>query len=527
MLNTLIEQIPEQFRPQVAAAHNVIMRQQEEINRLRRALFGSKSESHFLGEFIEPNGTLFNECESNFDFCGPPLPPGFGEEQEPKKKRRRSPESGGRRPLPEELPRKRVVHKPREEELICPADGEKLVQIGENVTERLNFVPGYLEVVQDVYPVYSCPVCHTGAVEARRVPSVLPRSQCAPGLLAQLIICKYLLGLPLYRLEKDFDEMGLAVSRASMARWIIGAAVFLKPFLALMKRELEENEVVHADETTVQVLKEHGKAPQSKSYMWMMCSGSNSPPIVWFEYHRDRRKEAAKSLLGNFSGLLHVDGYDGYNDAVRDSDLVRVGCWSHVRRKFDVAKKDGLKGQGLASRFLSLIQKLFKQEREWSAKHPEGRLKGRQHLSKPIIQSIRSLLEETQHKVSPKSKLGAALRYLGSEWETLNVFLADGRAELSNNRAENFIRPFVVGRKGWLFSDTPEGATASAALYSLIITARENGIQARPWLVSLFTEVPHVLADNPGACLSPWLPWNWKQTASQEHLLKPMPELPA
>ena len=519
MLDTLLTQIPEEFKPQIAAAHNVIVQQQEEINRLRRALFGSKSESHLVGDVVEPKGTLFNECESVCEFCGPPLPPDYDAPQKPKKKKR-SPKSGGRKALPEDLPRRRVVHEAESERLTCPSDGAKLKKIGENVTEKLNFVPGYLEVIQDVYPVYSCPECNTGAVEAPVVPAVLPRSQCAPGLLAQIIICKYLLGLPLYRLERDFADMGMDVSRTSMARWIIGGAEFLSPFLAFMKSLLEKRNIAHADETVVQVLKEHGKTPQSQSYMWMMCSGGEEPPIIWFEYHRDRSKEAASALLGSFEGLLHVDGYAGYNSVIESSGLIRVGCWAHVRRKFDVAKKDGLKGQGLASRILALIQRLFKLERNWSGTDPGERLKGRQERSQSVVDSIRHLMDETQHKVSPKSKLGLALGYLRNEWDRLVVFLEDGRAELSNNRGENYIRPFVIGRKGWLFSDTPAGAEASAALYSLMITARENGVQARPWLISLLTELPVVLSECPDADLSPWLPWNWKQTTSPENLLK-------
>ncbi len=184
-----------------------------------------------------------------------------------------------------------------------------------------------------------------------------------------------------------------------------------------------------------------------------------------------------------------------------------------------------MKGNGLTSQFLSLIQRLFKLERNWDASDRDGRLQGRQERSQKVIDSIESLLIETQHKVSGKSKLGMAMSYLRNEWETLIVFLKDGRAELSNNRAENFIRPFVIGRKGWLFSDTPEGAAASAALYSLVITARENGIKARPWLISLFTELPVVLAEDPDADLTPWLPWNWKEKAEPSDKLKEAEDL--
>ena len=524
MFDEILHKIPEKYRSAVAAVHNQNILLHEEVCRLRRALFCSKSERFIVGCLIEPKGTLFNEAEEEFELCGPPLPPGFGKAESSKPKgRRRSSKSGGRKPLPKDLPRKRVVHDLSEEAKKCNADGSELKRIGEEVVEKLEFQPATLIVVDHVYPKYACPSCKGEIKQAPAEPCVLPRSQCGPGLLAQIIMGKYFLGLPLYRQEKDFEEMGIELKRTSMARWVVKSHNFLKPLLSLMKSKLDALEVAHADETVLQVLKEKGKPATSKSYMWTMCSGRDDPPMVWYEYHRGRGKESAEHLLKNFRGLLHVDGYGGYNSIVLANDLTRVGCWAHGRRYFDSAKKNGSKkasGRGLTNRFLSLIQKLFLLERKWEECNHEKRLEERKVHSKPVVEEIETLLEEAELKVVPKSKLGNAVGYLRNEWEHLTVFLKDGRAELSNNRKENFIRPYVIGRKGWLFSDTVAGAEASAGLYSLMITARANGIHARPYLISLFTELPHVLAENPDADLTPWLPWEWKKSkASPEDFI--------
>ncbi len=509
VINDLLLKISAEFKPVFVGMHNQILTLQEENTRLRRALYAAKSEKHLAGVLITPVGTLFNEAEQ--EFVGPLQPVVIPPAVDPKEPRPRSPKSGGRQPLPEDLPRERVEHDLEVDSKNCPNDGAELTRIGEEIVETLEFRPATLVVIENVYPKYACPVCEQHVIQAPAVPSVLPQTQCGPGLIAQIIICKYLLALPLYRQESEFKQMGIELSRSSMARWIIATHKYLLPLLDLLKKFILASQVIHADETHVQVLKEKGKTPQSKSYMWTICTGEHDPPAVFYEYYDNRKSESATSLLEDFKGLLHVDGYEGYSAVVEQNGIVRVGCWAHARRKFDVAKKDGAPaGHTLSGEFLNRIQKLFLAERDWKGLSAEERGAERQKISKPLVEDLQSYLDENLTRVTPKSKLGMAMTYLKNQWPLLTVFLNDGRASLSNNRMENLIRPFAIGRKNWMFSDTVAGAEASAGLYSLLLSAKMNELEARPYLISVLTEIPALLAKEPTADLSPYLPWNWK-----------------
>lgn len=513
MSKEILGVLPENLKPLFVSMHNEIVRLQEENYRLRRAQYASRSEKHISGILIEPVGTLFNESEvaaATEDSGSDPEPPAVPL-PDVKKKRVRSPESGGRKPLPPDLPRERVIHDISESEKTCRFDGDILRQIGEEVVEKIEFIPSTLKVIQHVYPKYACDTCEGTFVQSEAEPVALPGIQAGPGLLAHIIVCKYLLALPLYRQEAEFTEMGFELSRTTMARWVIKTHDFLFPLLTLLKNFILSRGSIHADETTVQVLKEKGKPPQSKSYMWTLCSGEHDVPAVWFEYHASRSGRAALNLLNGFNGLLHIDGYDGYTSVTGRGGVIRLGCWAHVRRKFDVAKKDGAAtGQRPASLFLDAIQRLFLVEREAAGKSPEQIREIRHFKSRLIVAEIRTLLDAHLTAVTPKSKLGMALNYLKNEWPWLIVFLDHGQASLSNNRMENYIRPFVTGRKNWLFADTPAGAAASAGLYSLLISARANGLDARAYLTALLTEIPAALKADPSSSLDQWLPWNWK-----------------
>lgn len=480
----------------------------------QRLVFGSRSEKHVILPLLLPKNSLFNEAEvAVAEDAGS----GNGSRKEndaPRKKgpKERSPESGGRRELPADLPRERVVHDLAEAEKTCPADGERMEVISEDKVEVLELVPPSFKVVEHVYPKYACPVCTDSAPQqAPAIPRVLPKSQCGPGLLAHILMSKFLLGLPFYRQEAEFESMGFSLQRTTMARWAISASQFLSPLLALMKDDLLSREVLHADETTLQVLNVPGKKPTSTSFVWTLCSAAPDAPAVWFEFHPNRDSASALQLLGDFRGILHVDGFAGYNAFCALPGVTRVGCWAHARREFDSAKKDGAKaGQGIAALFLDEIQKLFLLERDWENLVPEERNLERKQHSSAVVGKIRELLDEYLSKVTPKSKLGAALNYLQNQWLTLTAFLDDGRCALSNNRMENFIRPFVVGRRNWLFAETVAGAEASAGIYSLIVSAKANGHEVRSYLTTLFTELPPLLASNPDADLTSYLPWLWK-----------------
>jgi transposase len=503
--------IPEQLRPLVASMNNRVVSLLEENNRLRRALFGAKTETHITGDLIHPKGCLFNEAEALIEEAKveEKLPaPVTGSESKP---RTRSPESGGRKPFPEDLPRNEIVCDLPESQKVCPHDGTVLQKISEKRVEILVVEPAKATVDVHVYPVYGCPCCKGHMAQQQSVPAPIPHASCDATTLAFVLMQKYLWGLPLYRIERQFIGMGVEVPRATLARWVIQCADLLGDLAFEIRKYILEQSSIHADETTVQVLSGTGKVATSKSYMWLISSGKLAKPAVWFEYWPSRNQECAKNLLGNFTGVLHVDGYEGYSRVIAANGITRVGCWAHVRRKFDVAKKDGAKaGQSLAAEFLDDFQKLFMLEREFEALNAEQRVLQRQLLSKPLTGTIRTRLDEYRHKVTPKSKLGEALTYLANQWETLTVFLETGQAELSNNRIENHIRPFAVGRKNWLFSSTAKGAEASALIYTIVCSAKANGVDVTAYLTHLLRELPkRYAAKNGRVSLEEFLPWNF------------------
>jgi hypothetical protein len=286
----------------------------------------------------------------------------------------------------------------------------------------------------------------------------------------------------------------------------------LEPFAQEIKNFILSREVIHGDETFVQVLKEPGKSAESKSYMWCMATSKHDATAVWFEYSPSRTKQSAAELLQNFSGALHIDGYESYNETIYKNGITRIGCVAHARRYFDIAKVAGSpSGKSQASWFLDCFQKLFLFEREWEDLSTEERLNNRILHAKSIWNEMQSKLFAIQPNVPPKSKLGRALGYLSLQWNSLVQYLSIGNAEISNNRMENFIRPFAIGRKNWMFSNSQNGAKASAALYSILISAKNNGLDPQEYLTTLFTELPKLFVATPTPDLTPFLPWNLKK----------------
>jgi transposase len=523
-----IKNIPEQYRQLFASMQASIIHLTTVNNKLRRMLFGPSSEKHLVLPHIYPVGTLFNEPESILDSekNEPEKTPSEGtpsdknpHNDKPKKTSTRSPDSGGRNKFPEDLPRIEIICDLSEAEKICPQDGTVLVEIGRDVVEKIDVKPAEVFVNQYVYIKYGKSGGETPPVKASAVPSVIPGASCDSGMLSFILEQKYLNAMPLYRLEENFSQMNVDISRTSMARWAIQTADFLGDLAFEIKNYILSQKSLHADETTIQVLHEPGKKAQTKSYMWMICSPENTHPAVWFQYESGRAGVYAKSLLEDFSGLVHTDGYDGYNKAISKNKATRLGCWAHVRRKFVTAKKVGIKGSGatkyktLAEKFLELIQSLFKNEAEFKAGNFE---KSEEHLviyrkthSKPIIDQIKTLLDDARIRIPTKNDLGDALTYLHNEWTYLIRFLDHGAASLSNNRIENHVRPFAIGRKNWLFADTTKGADASAILYTVIATAKANGLSVRAYLKKIFSELPALYASQKSKIdFTPFLPWN-------------------
>ncbi len=397
----------------------------------------------------------------------------------------------GRKKLPESLPRIDVIHALTDAERICPHDGKPLTEIGEVTSEQLDIIPAKIQVIRHIRKQYAC-TCGHCIKTAPLPPQPIPKSMASPGLLAHITVSKYQDALPLYRQETILKRIGVELPRATLANWMIQAGILIQPIINLLRDRLLAHDILQMDETTVQVLQEPGKTAQSKSYLWVQRGGPPDQPVVLYDYDPGRGAGIPKRLLGGFKGYLQTDGYDGYNAVVAENALVHVGCMAHARRKFSEAvKAQGKKKKtGKAHRGLALIQKLYRVETQARQLTPEDRYARRQQQACPVLDELRIWLDESLPLVPPTSATGKALNYLNREWKKLIRYLDDGRLEIDNNGAENAIRPFVVGRKNWLFSASVRGVKASANLYSLIETAKANGLEPYAYLRYLFTALP-------------------------------------
>ena len=413
--------------------------------------------------------------------------------------------------LPEGIEVEVVEHGIPEEERVCGVCGTVMQPIGKESVRTLVLHPATATVREDVYYTYACPKCKTDAEETpiqktEHIPAVIPGSFASPEAIAYIMAQKYGMGSPLYRLEQELNRAGIPLSRQTMSNWlIIVSDKWLMPIYKEMHRLLVQEKVLHADETTLQVLREEGKSAQSKSYMWLYRTGIHaSQQIVLYEYQPNRKASNAIEFLKEFSGWLHADGYQGYHSM--PEKIVVVGCWAHLRRKFDEAvkslpKKDqpdsaALRGQAYCS-------ELFSIERELQELPPEERYTQRLKRSKPVMDALLAWASTTN--AAPKSALGKALYYLKEQWPYLVRVLEDGRLELSNNLAERSIKPFVIGRKNFLFANTPCGAQSSAVIYSMMETAKANGLDPYRYLTWVLTTAP-VLAAQGDAWAASLLP---------------------
>lgn len=405
----------------------------------------------------------------------------------------------GRKKLPEELPRIDVVHDINEEEKVCEC-GAHLSKIGEDIAEKLDIIPAVIQVIRNIRPKYACKKCEgleTGGdvVKIAAPPKqIIPKGIATAGLLAHIITAKFCDALPFYRQEKQFERLGAEIPRQTMCNWTMKAAEACKPLLNLLHWEIRSGPLINIDETTVQVLDEPGRSPTTKSYMWICRGGPPGQPGLMYHYAPSRSTTVAKALLADYQGVVQSDGYNGYDFLDNVDDIDHAGCWAHARRKFTEAQKgSGKKGKpGSVEVALSYIRKIYRIEKEGKTLElsAEELVRLRREKAKPILDQFFLWLSKKAKHVTPKSLLGIAVNYTLKQWQRLIVYLDHGEVTLDNNLAENAIRPFVVGRKNWLFSGTPEGAEASAAMYSLVETAKANGLEAYKYLRYLFEKLP-------------------------------------
>lgn len=478
----------------------------EMIQLLRKQKFGSSSEKTPKDE-IPGQLSLFNEAEAEADASSP----------EPVKKAvngylRREPKTK-REELIKDLPVREIPCDIPEEDKFCAKCDTPLVPVGkETVREELEYIPAQLRIVRYVRWTYECPKCkHSDEryiVKAPVPTSLMNHSLASPSSVANVMYQKYVNSQPLYRQEKDWEQLGISLSRATMGNWIIRCSEdYFFPVIGHLRNELLSRDIVHCDETPVQVLKENGKKPQTKSYMWLYRTGDDgSPPVILYDYQPSRNGDNAAGYLQTFKGYVHSDGYSGYNKL---TNITRCGCWAHLRRKFVEAipqrKADGSPPTS-AETGRDYCDRLFKIEESLSGLSPEDRYLQRLELERPVLDAFWCWLENV--KVLKGSALGKAVTYAMNQRPYMENYLLDGRLSISNNAAENAIRPFTVGRKNWLFSDTPKGAKASAAVYSIVETAKANGLNVYTYLEYLLMYMPDTDWHNHPEELDELMPWS-------------------
>jgi transposase len=420
---------------------------------------------------------------------------------------------GGRKPLPKDLPRIEQVHDIDDADKICSC-GCELSRIGEETSEQLDIIPAQIRVIRHIRPKYACKNCEGVQDDSPTVkiapvhPTIIPKSIVSPGLLAYILTGKFIDHTPFYRQEKQLIRLGVEVSRTSMCSWAMQAAVACQPLLNLLQDEVLNGYFINIDETTLQVLREPGRSPTSKSYMWIFRRGDPKKPVLIYQYHPTRSGDVVREFLSDFQGAVQSDGYKGYDFLDLIEGIRLIGCWAHARRKFtDVIKAQGKnRKKGAADKALSYIKKLYKIERTARKEKlsPEEIYRLRQEEAKPILDDFEKWLSKNKLLTPPKGLLGKAIAYTLNQWHRLVGYIEDGRLSIDNNMAENSIRPFVIGRKNWLFSGTPEGAEASALLYSLIETAKANNLEPYAYLRYIFDKLPTASLLEDYEALLPW-----------------------
>jgi len=483
----------------------------EQLNRFKRQLFDAKSEVSAAHQ----KDMFFNEAEIEGAQAEPAAEEAEGETIDvPAHKRLKR----GRKPLDPNLPREVRRHELPEDERVCPHDGTALREIGVVVSEQLDIVPQQLHVIRHERVKYACPCCDAGPRLAAKPPQVIPKGLLSEAALAWVITSKYLDGLPLYRQAALLGRFGgTDLSRNTLAASVVRVGAAVQPVVNLLRDALLDSFIVHGDETEVQVLKEAGRKAQAKSYMWVQmteASGADGtgPPIRLFAYSPSRSTQTARTLYEGMrpKGVLMSDGYEPYAAIAEQHQLVHLGCWAHCRRYFHEAlqalPKDKRGPEQLPARFIELIGRLYKVEAEARRDKLDAQMRQQQRTlhSASVLAQIEALALQHLHGVLPGSLLGKALHYLTAQWPKLVRYVKDGRYPIDNNPCENAIRPFVVGRRNWLFADTVAGANASANLYSLLQTCLANGIDGYRYLTALLVELPKAETLEDFEALLPW-----------------------
>ena len=412
-----------------------------------------------------------------------------------------------RRALPAHLPCREVVHEPS---CTCPTCGGDMRKVGEDVTRILDYIPGHFEVVRHVRPAFSCRRCER--MVQRQMPSLpIERGQAGPGLLAHILVSKYCDHLPLYRQSGIYAREGVELDRATMAAWVGKVTALASPLVEAVADHVMVAEKLHVDDTPVPVLAPGtGKTKTGRLWVYLRderAFGGRAPPAVVYRYSPDRKAEHPRTQLANFHGFLQADGYSGFGPLYEAANgqpatVSEVACWAHVRRNFydiHVASNAPIAGEALQR-----IGQLFDIERAVMGRPPAQRQQARQSAARPVIDALAAFFDTSLATISGRSELAKAIRYAGSRWTALTRYLDDGTLEISNNAAERAIRPLALGRKNYLFAGSDAGGERAAAAYTLIETAKLNGLDPEAYLRDVLGRI----AEHPINRIADLLPWN-------------------
>ncbi len=445
---------------------------------LKNTIFGKRTEKS-KDSHAEQMSLLFNEAESYAKDEGDAVE----SKVEQKSDKPVSHKKGGRKALPKELPRKRIIHELKKEELQCKC-GSELTHIGSDISEQLDIIPAKVIVKEHVRYKYACKSCEEVVKRAPPAFAPLNKSIATSNLLAHIYTQKFDDHSPLYRQERIWKRLGVSLSRATMSNWILAGAERLKPIVDLLKQDINKSGYACSDETTINVLDDD----KSKNYMWLHMSGQRKKRAVVYEYNPSRSGKVASDFLKDFQGYHQCDGYSGYNELHAKDSVTGVGCMAHARRKFmDIVKIT--KTKGIASDVVDIIGKLYDIEKKIIDLTDDEIYQIRQQKSKLIIEELKEKLLHYKDQAPPTSILGKAINYPLNQWPKLIAYLEDGRIRIDNNDCERAIKPFVIGRKNWLFSKSQKGAEASSLIFSIIETCKANNVNTYHYLRYLFENI--------------------------------------